>query len=154
MTGLIAYSEGTRYTPEKRLEAEKWCKAHNKRLGKHLLYPRTKGFVRSVQELRTTPHVNAVYDVTIAYAKDGHSFQEAPPFAHTLALPRLSEHRRFFVHVTRHPLSKLPDTDEGLANWLEERWVEKGERLETLRRELEGGQEWQAMHDIEISLLD
>ena len=136
------------------MEAENWCKAHNKRLGKHLLYPRTKGFLRSVQELRTTPHVEAVYDVTIAYAKDGYLFQEAPAFRQTLFLPHLSEHWRFFVHVTRHPLSKLPDTDEGLAHWLEERWLEKGERLEILRRELESGQSWQTMHDAETSLLD
>ena len=110
--------------------------------------------MKSVQELRTTPHVEAVYDVTIAYAKDDHLFQEAPPFRQTLTLPHLSEHWRFFVHVTRHPLSKLPDSDEGLAQWLEDRWVEKGERLETLRRELDGGQSWQAMHDTEVSLLD
>ena len=107
-----------------------------------------------MKALRATPHVEAVYDVTIAYSKHAHLFQEAPPFMQTLFLPHLGRHWRFFVHVTRHPLSKLPDSDEGLAHWLEERWVEKGERLETLRRELEGGQEWQAMHDTEISLLD
>ncbi|KAI7296967.1 hypothetical protein KC352_g39 [Hortaea werneckii] len=44
---LVAYSEATRYTMQKRIETEEWCKVNDKRLGHHLLYPRTKGFVAS-----------------------------------------------------------------------------------------------------------
>jgi len=144
--GLISYSEGTRYTSAKRLGAEAWCKAYNKRLGRHVLYPRTKGFIACVQRLRTTTHVKAVYDVTIAYARftdEGVAiFQSPPTFAQTVFTPRLNEQWRFFVHVDRHPLCDLPRTDEALAQWLEDRWVEKGERLGGLKERLLAGLPW------------
>lgn len=143
LAGLISYSEATRYTPEKRYEAEVWCESNHKRLGQHVLYPRTKGFIASVQTLRGTPHVKAVYDVTIAYARltvDGNViFQHPPSFIETIRNPRLDEQWKFYVHVERFPICKLPDSDEGLALWLENRWVEKGERLEGLRQRLAKG---------------
>ena len=140
--GLVAYSEATRYTAKKRLEAEAWCKANDKRLGKHLLYPRMRGFIACVQKLRTAPHVTAVYDVTVAYAKDDKVFQNPPTFGQTLLHPRLGEEWRFYTHVERHAISDLPRTDEELAQWLEDCWVRKGERLERLRLALEEGRSW------------
>lgn len=140
--GLIAYSEATRYTTEKQLEAEAWCRKHDKRLGQHLLYPRHKGFVACVQKLRTAPHVKAVYDITVAYAKDNSKFQSPPTFGQTLSVPRLDKQWRFYVHVNRHLLADLPKNDEDLAQWLEDRWVEKGEWLETLNQRLAKGMPW------------
>lgn len=152
-TGLIAYSEATRYTPQKRLEAEAWCAQHHKRLGTHVLYPRTKGFISCVQQLRTAPHVKAVYDLTIAYARrsaDNNTFvfQSPPTFLQSVSEPRLDEAFKFFVHVDRYALEDLPRGDEKLAGWLEERWVEKGERLEVLKRRLEAGLEWVDMDKV------
>ncbi|KAK0356222.1 hypothetical protein LTR02_003165 [Friedmanniomyces endolithicus] len=139
---LIAYSEATRYTSAKRLEAEAWCRDHDKRLGQYLLYPRTKGFIACVQNLRKTEHVSAVYDVTIAYAKDDKEFQVPPRFTETLMLPNLDERWRFFVHVERYAIAELPHSDAELALWLEDRWVEKGQRLAHLRKLLLDGQKW------------
>lgn len=111
---------------------------------KHLLYPRTKGFVACVQGLRKASHVKAVYDVIIAYAKnDGSVFQQAPTFAQSILLPSLDQQWRFFVHIDRHPLDQLPADDEEIARWLEERWIEKGERLELLRQKLETRLPWE-----------
>nr|POF26173.1 lysocardiolipin acyltransferase 1 [Quercus suber] len=157
--GLISYSEATRYTPAKRLDAEAWTRQHARALGAHLLYPRTKGFVASVQALRDAPHVRAVYDVTIAYAErrratgsDGVGggagqerwvFQRAPTFAQSVLEPRLEARWRFYVHVERFELRGLPAEAEELAAWLEGRWVEKGRRLEELRRQLERGEAWE-----------
>ena len=141
--GLISYSEATRYTPSKRLEAEAWCKEYGKRLAQHTLYPRTKGFIACVQKLRTAAQVKAVYDVTVAYAKDNRIFQSPPTFGQTLMLPRLDKEWRFFVHVDRHLLEELPSSEEELAQWLEDRWIEKGERLEDLRQKLQDGLPWQ-----------
>ena len=140
--GLIAYSEATRYTSAKRLEAEAWCRAHEKRLGQYLLYPRTKGFIACVQNLRKTEHVSAVYDVTIAYAKNDKEFLAAPRFTETLMLPNLDERWRFFVHVERYAIAELPQSDAELARWLEDRWVDKGQRLAHLRKLLLDGQKW------------
>ncbi|TKA83554.1 hypothetical protein B0A55_00502 [Friedmanniomyces simplex] len=139
---LIAYSEATRYTASKRLEAEAWCRAHNKRLGHHVLYPRTRGFIACVQNLRKTQHVNSVYDVTIAYAKNGKEFQVPPRFTESLMLANLDERWRFFVHVDRYTIDTLPQSDDELAQWLEDRFVEKGMRLAHLQKLLAEGQPW------------
>ena len=144
LLGLISYSEGTRYTATKRLETEAWVRQHPpRRLGANLLYPRTKGFVASVQKLRSAPQVRAVYDLTIAYARnhDG-AFQQAPTFLQTVMNPCIGEDYRFYVHVDRHAMEDLPQEDGDLATWLEERWVQKGERLEGLRQSLNQGKPW------------
>jgi hypothetical protein len=143
--GLISYSEATRYTPSKRLEAEAWCREHNKPMPLHTLYPRTKGFIASVQKLRHAPQIKAVYDVTIAYARKsgkGYDFLRPPSFAQSILRPNLSQEWKFYVHVDRHIIKDLPEKDEELAQWLESRWMEKGERLEGLRRTLQAGFEW------------
>ncbi|KAK0632578.1 1-acyl-sn-glycerol-3-phosphate acyltransferase [Immersiella caudata] len=140
-TWLISFSEATRFTPKKYLESKKWCTDHKKPQPEHLLYPRTKGFVTTVQHLRKAPHVKAVYDMTIAYQRGG-EWQRAPTMWETLSLPQISREQqkggagyKFHVHARRFPLEELPYDDEGLAKWLEERWVEKGQWLEEKRTE-------------------
>lgn len=130
---LISFSEATRYTASKRQEAERWCEANNRSLGQHLLYPRTKGFTACVQKLRQAPHVKAVYDVTIAYANRDEILQSPPTFWQTLSTPDLNRDWRFYVHVDRFDLEQLPSQEDELAKWLEQRWVQKGERLERLQ---------------------
>jgi len=95
-----------------------------------------------VQRLRAAAHVKAVYDVTIAYAKHEKVFQSPPPFYQTVLLRRLDEQWRFYVHVDRYLIADLPDTDEALAQWLEDRWIEKGDQLEMLRKKLEDRTPW------------
>ncbi|KAK1764703.1 1-acyl-sn-glycerol-3-phosphate acyltransferase [Phialemonium atrogriseum] len=139
---LISFSEATRFTPAKYAESQAWCAANSRPQPQHLLYPRTKGFVATVQHLRRAPHVRAVYDVAIAYERDG-QWHIAPDMWETLSLPHLSRPAaaeggrgfRFHVHVRRFPMEELPTDDEGLATWLEQRWVEKGEWLEAKRVE-------------------
>lgn len=102
----------------------------------HLLYPRTKGFIATVQHLRRAPHIKAVYDLTIFYRR-GNEFQDAPTMWDTLSVPRLSEGAgfQFHVHARRFPIESLPQTDAELASWLEQRWIEKGEWLEAQRQQ-------------------
>ena len=135
-TGLISFSEATRFTPAKHAASLEWCAANGRPAPAHLLYPRTKGFVTTVQHLREARHVKAVYDLTIAYQR-GSRWREAPNMWQTIALSRLSLGQRrgghgyrFHVHAMRFPLEELPPDDEGLARWLEQRWVDKGEWLE------------------------
>lgn len=131
-TGLISYSEATRYTPKKYAQAVEWCKANDKPIPQHVLYPRTRGFVAQVLELRKSQHVKAVYDCTIGYVKNG-SFMQAPSMWQTLSTPHLDKQHQFRVHVDRYPLDELPVGEQELAQWLESRWMEKGERLERWR---------------------
>lgn len=139
--GLISYSEATRYTKAKYADTVTWCEANNRAIPKHTLYPRTRGFIATVNQLRHTPHVRAVYDVTIAYAQKK-NFMSTPSFWQTISTPKLCNTWQFHVHVDRYPLTDLPKTDEELAKWLETRWVEKGERLELMRDALARGDPW------------
>lgn len=137
--GLISFSEATRYTPEKYAESVTWCSKNGRPQPLHLLYPRTRGFVTTVQHLRQAQHVKAVYDIAIAYQR-GDLFHAAPTMWETLSVPHLSntspgERYRFHVHVRRFPLTELPETDGALAKWLEKRWVEKGKWLEDQRKQ-------------------
>ncbi|RSL70617.1 hypothetical protein CEP54_001740 [Fusarium duplospermum] len=130
-TWLISFSEGTRFTPAKYQESIDFCRLANRRQPRNLLYPRTKGFIATVQHLRQAPHVKAVYDLTIAYQHQG-TFQRAPSMWETLSTPELSEQGgyKFHVHARRFPIEALPAKDEELAAWLEELWMEKGKILE------------------------
>lgn len=139
---LIAYSEATRFTKQKREEGLQWCKANDKVMPKNLLYPRTRGFIASVQGLRKVNHVKAVYDVTIAYAKSN-QFQKPPTFSETVFTPHLDKLWKFYVHVQRHNLEDLPSADAELADWLVERWIQKGEKLEALKNKLARGESWE-----------
>lgn len=102
--------------------------------------PSHQRFVSTVQQLRKS-HVNAVYDITIAYA-DGSTFMSMPSFAQTIYQPNLGQRYRMHAHVRRYKLSSLPKTDAELVQWLEKRWVEKGEKLEALKKQLEVGHPW------------
>ncbi|KAL9106073.1 MAG: hypothetical protein Q9227_008859 [Pyrenula ochraceoflavens] len=140
--GLISYSEATRFTPQKYLETVQWCKANNKTVPKFTLYPRTKGFVATVKELRKGSSVKAIYDLTIAYAH-GQQFFEAPSMWETLAEPRLDHDRRFHVHVKRFDIEEMAGlSDAELGRWLEERWMEKGRTLDMMSRSLQAGHTW------------
>lgn len=133
--GLISFSEATRYTQKKYEESQVWCKRTDKPQPKNLLYPRTKGFITTVKHLRKAPHVKAVYDFAIAYQCDG-VFHEAPSMWETLSVPALSMQSRykFHIHARRFALESLPESDQDLAKWLEQRWVEKGQWLESLKQ--------------------
>lgn len=135
------YSESTRLSPEKLAETVTWCKANDKPIPKHTLHPRTRGFVATVNQLRHSSHVKAVYDVTVAYAK-GNKFLTAPSFWEALSVPSLSPSHSFHVHVERFSLEDLPASGDGLAEWLEKRWVEKNQVLESLREKLARAEPW------------
>lgn len=134
-TWLVNFSEATRYTPEKYAQSQVWCNEASRPQPMHLLYPRTKGFVTTVQQLRKAPHVNAVYDFTIAYQGPGKEWQSPPSMWDTLSVPDLSEKvgYRFCVDVRRFEIQDLPFEDEELAEWLETRWIDKGKWLEQKR---------------------
>jgi len=133
-TGLISFSEGTRFTLSKYASSINWCKEHNHLIMKHILYPRVRGFVATVSALRHTKHVRAVCDMTIAYAH-GNNFMQAPSSWQTIPTADLAkEGYKFYIHDGRYDTNELPES--GLSKWLKERWIKKGERLEMLRDKL------------------
>ena len=134
----MSFSEATRFTKEKYEQSQAWCEETNRPQPKHALYPRTKGFITTVQHLRQAPQIKAVYDLTIAYEHKG-KFLEAPNMWDTMRLPELTRTHdyKFHIHARRFLIEDLPKTDDELAKWLETIWVEKGEWLDRKKREWE-----------------
>lgn len=95
----------------------------------------------TVNQLRQSPRVRAVYDVTLAYARDG-KFMATPDMWQTISSPEFGDGWRFHAHVERYDIKDLPSSDVELARWLEDRWVEKGKTLENLRIKLSKGLPW------------
>jgi len=115
---LVSFPEGTRITEEKLATARKFAEKRKIKPPRHVLVPRSKGFVAAVVGLRD--HVEAVYDVTIGYAQGVPSlWQFIKGFAKSAHL-----------HVRRYPIADLPEEDEALARWLFSRFEGKDDLLE------------------------
>ncbi len=119
---LVIFPEGTRIRPHKLERAIAFARERGFAEPRHLLLPRPKGFIAAVQSLRG--HATAVYDLTIGYEEGVSNLGQYI----TGAVDRVH------LHVRRFPMEELPETDEELAAWLRQRWIEKDERLEEFYR--------------------
>jgi 1-acyl-sn-glycerol-3-phosphate acyltransferase len=115
---LVSFVEGTRLTLPKLEAAQVYARENGLREPRHTLVPRTKGFAASVEGLRG--HIDAVYDLTIGYE---------------IGVPSLWQYikglvKRIHMHVRRFPVDDLPDSAEGLRDWLFARFAEKDALLD------------------------
>lgn len=61
----------------------------------------------------------------------------------TLSRPNLDKDFQFYVHADRFDIQDFADkTDTELAQWLEDRWMVKSTKLESLQRELDTNKQW------------
>lgn len=115
---LVSFVEGTRATEAKIHASSEWARGRGLEPTRHVLLPRTKGFVASVEGLGD--HLNAVYDFTIGYVG---------------GVPTLWQHitgrvKEVHVHIRRFPAEELPTIEGELKQWLMDRFYEKDELLE------------------------
>ena len=115
---LISFAEGTRFTPKKHQASIEYAKEHGLQPNRHLLLPRTKGFIATVQGLQG--HLNAVYDVTIGYPDGVPSLWQ-----YCLGMARVAH-----LHVRRYPADQLSTENDELHQWIVERFHEKDELLD------------------------
>ncbi|TNE45730.1 MAG: acyltransferase [Deltaproteobacteria bacterium] len=116
---LVSYVEGTRARPSKIKQSQEFAKKAGLVPSEHVLIPRTKGFVATMEGLRN--HLDAVYDLTIAY-EDG--------------VPSLWQWAKGYVcdvhiHVRRFPTDNIPEDSEELSQWLIERYQVKDKLLDS-----------------------
>jgi 1-acyl-sn-glycerol-3-phosphate acyltransferase len=117
---LITFPEGTRRSSKKLEESQRYERANGLFEFRHLLYPRTKGFIGMVNGLRDA--VSDIYDITIEY--DG---RNGEPTISDLAFGTIPTPH---IHIKRYAISSLPRDDAGIADWLVERWKEKEKLLD------------------------
>ncbi|KAI0221608.1 hypothetical protein L0F63_000845 [Massospora cicadina] len=114
---LISFIEGSRFTPEKCIEAQNFSRSRNLPVLKHVLFPRTKGILASITKLRNS-HVKFLYDFTIAYQPEGGKFGRAPTLVDIHTAGQLSPPYHFHIHLEKHQLKELPTDPAELNNWI------------------------------------
>jgi lysocardiolipin and lysophospholipid acyltransferase len=114
---LQVFPEGTILSKANKEQSHEYSEKNGLQKFDYVLNPRIKGFVQMVSTLRETGEVD-VYDFTTGYVG---KYDITTLFG---TLPK-----EVHYHVKHYPSSSLPSSDEGLSDWLKERWVEKEERL-------------------------
>ncbi|GBG85545.1 hypothetical protein CBR_g40183 [Chara braunii] len=117
---MVLFVEGTRFTEAKLLAAQEYARANGLQVPKHVLIPKTKGFVSAVQHMRT--FVPALYDFTVAVPKTS----ESPTMSSLLNGKSAEVH----LHIRRYNLNDLPKEDGEIANFCRELFMEKDKLLD------------------------
>lgn len=115
---IITFPEGTRVKPHKIEASQKYAEKRNLPKLKHVLLPRTKGFVATCEGLRG--HVEAVYDLTIGYTKG----------VPTIIQFAKGYTRLIHLHVRRFKLDDLPTDPVALSEWLVNLFEQKDQLLD------------------------
>ena len=120
---LIIFPEGTNLDELSQPRSDSYAIKNNLPLYKHVLHPRTRGFVHCLEKLRKgSRRIDAVYDVTIGYDQD-YCYKEKDLFL----LGNFPKEIHF--DIKRYPISEMPTEYSAQEQWLCQRWVEKEERL-------------------------
>ncbi|KAJ6332000.1 hypothetical protein OIU76_010390 [Salix suchowensis] len=117
---LALFVEGTRFTLAKLSAAQEYAASQGLAIPRNVLIPRTKGFVSAVSNMRS--FVPAIYDVTLAIPKSS-----PPPTMLNLFKGKSSV---VHIHVKRHLMKELPETDDGVAQWCKDIFVAKDALLD------------------------
>ncbi|KAK4432140.1 1-acyl-sn-glycerol-3-phosphate acyltransferase 2 [Sesamum alatum] len=117
---LALFVEGTRFTQAKLLAAQEYASSTGLPVPRNVLIPRTKGFVTAVSHMRS--FVPAIYDATVAI----------PKTSPTPTMLRLFKGQSSVIHVhlKRHLMNDLPETDEAVAQWCKDAFVAKDKLLD------------------------
>ncbi|GKV25757.1 hypothetical protein SLEP1_g35151 [Rubroshorea leprosula] len=117
---VALFVEGTRFTQAKLLAAQEYAASTGLPVPRNVLIPRTKGFVSAVSHMRS--FVPAIYDVTVAIPKTSPQptmirlFKGQPSVVH--------------IHLKRHSMNELPETDDAVAQWCRDVFVAKDALLD------------------------
>eukprot|EP00283_Hemiselmis_rufescens_P027153 CAMPEP_0173468412 /NCGR_PEP_ID=MMETSP1357-20121228/76774_1 /TAXON_ID=77926 /ORGANISM="Hemiselmis rufescens, Strain PCC563" /LENGTH=320 /DNA_ID=CAMNT_0014436621 /DNA_START=11 /DNA_END=970 /DNA_ORIENTATION=+ len=129
---MVVFPEGTRMCSEKLEASQDFSRERGLPVMKHVMVPRSKGLVATLSALRGS--VDAVVDVTLGYP--GQSEQQGATVRPTLV--DLFWRRRgpwpVQIHVHVIPIGDLPQDEEGVKEWLQERFEDKERMLEKMHK--------------------
>ncbi|CAI7867113.1 unnamed protein product [Closterium sp. NIES-54] len=117
---VALFMEGTRFTPEKLKAAQEYAKEAGLPIPRHVLVPRTKGLVMSVEQMRG--HAGAIYDFTVNYPVG----KNPPTFANIFK----RKASQIDVYYERVPMDQIPQDAEGISKWCQESFVKKDKNLD------------------------
>nr|QVG79488.1 lysophosphatidic acid acyltransferase [Eranthis hyemalis] len=117
---LALFVEGTRFTNAKLLAAQEYAASTGLPVPRNVLIPRTKGFVSAVSNMRS--FVPVIYDATVAIPRN----EPSPTMLRLLKRQPSVIH----VHLKRHLVKELPETDDGVAQWCKDAFVTKDALLD------------------------
>ncbi|KAL5292867.1 AGPAT3.2 family protein [Megaselia abdita] len=121
---MCLFPEGTRYTHKKHLKSVEYARSHNLTPLKHLLIPKTKGFIAVMKAARGKKC--AIYDYTLHVKKN---FGTATVMG---ALNRIPY--EVSIYQRRIPLENIPEDEEKAAAWLQKLFVEKDAIIESFEK--------------------
>jgi len=119
---ILLFPEGTNLSPNTIAKSNQFAEKKNLAKYKHVLHPRTGGFVHLAHGLQERRLLGAVYDFTIAYTGNIPTSE--------MDLIKGGPPQRVHIHIVRYPLNKVPTTYVGLEKWMEELWREKEKLLD------------------------
>ena len=117
---LLLFPEGGDITYKSKGKSDTYADEHGLPHYDYCLHPRTKGFTYILNKLREQG-LDAVYDVTIA-------FPDAFPKTELDFVGGIMPQAIDF-HVKSYDDSEIPQDEEGIGKWCQERWAEKEQLL-------------------------
>lgn len=127
-TYIAMYPEGTRLTKKKLLQAQEFAREKGLVELRHLLQPRVKGFMLTLQQLRKLGY-SQIIDLTAVPSPRAMDFKEM----------FMGKFHTVHAHIKVLMMSDLPENDLEVKNWLRNQWVEK-DKLIQLRKD---GNTWE-----------
>jgi len=128
---LIAFAEGTRFELSTFAESHEYSHKAALPILNSIPIPHTEGLHACITALRGN-HIRHVYDLTIAYYP---MTIQPPTLLQIFCLKTIAPFHKFHIHVRRYDINELPYGMEELNAWLLDRWVEKDQYLENLKRD-------------------
>ena len=120
-TQLLIFPEGTDLSPSNLEKSQAFAEKNGLPVMKHVLVPRSKGFVCCLKKLRSGS-CQALYDLTLAFP------DKVPQSEKTIL--EATWPQEIHIHVERHELSALPMEDAAVEQWVFDTFLAKERRLE------------------------
>ena len=117
---LLMFPEGADLTAKSKAKSDAFAESKNLPKYDYVLHPRTKGFIYSVATLKKAG-LDSIIDITIAYP------DVLPKTEIEFLKGKIPREIHFYIE--RFPLKDIPESEEGLALWCQERWKIKEKRL-------------------------
>jgi len=123
-TYIAMYPEGTRLTRKKMLEAQQFARKEGLVELRHLLQPRVKGFMLTLQQLRSLGY-SQIIDLTSVPSPHAMDFKEIC----------MGKFHTVHAHIKVLKMKDLPENDLEIKTWLRNQWVQKDELIQSRKDE-------------------